>query len=46
MWGLHRRDPGLQHPPETGDSRASGWEAVSGGTPRKKPLQAHWLFAC
>ena len=46
MWRLHRRDTGLQHPPETGDSGASGWEAASGGTPRKKPLQAHRLFAC
>ena len=46
VWRLHRRDTGLQHPPETGDSGASGWEAASGGTPRKKPLQAHRLFAC
>ena len=32
MWGQPRRDPGLQHPPETGDSEASGWEAVDGNT--------------
>ena len=32
MWGQPRRDPGLQRPPETGDSEASGWEAMDGNT--------------
>ena len=47
MWGQPRRDPGLQRPPETGDSEASGWEAVDGNTQEETsagpPAHRMWM---